>query len=77
METQIERIKEMLVHTSLPIGAISEKIGYAAECGFATFFKRATGMSPTEYRKRHRTADGSPRNSSATFLFSSSENRFE
>ncbi|HBP38658.1 MAG TPA: hypothetical protein DD640_07955, partial [Clostridiales bacterium] len=56
MEAQIEHIKDMLVNTDLPIGSISERIGYTAECSFTTFFKHATGLSPKQYRKQFKNA---------------------
>ncbi len=43
METQIERIKFMLLQTDLSIGEIAEKIGYTSEDNFIAFFKKATG----------------------------------
>jgi AraC-like DNA-binding protein len=54
MEAQIEHIKDMLINTNLPIGAIAEKTGYASDSNFTAFFKHATGTTPKEYRKAAR-----------------------
>jgi AraC-like DNA-binding protein len=49
---KIEAARAMLSSTNLSIGAISDKLGYANQFGFARAFRREVGQSPSEYRAR-------------------------
>jgi AraC-like DNA-binding protein len=49
---KIEAGRAMLSSTNLSVGAISDKLGFASQFGFARAFKRAVGQSPSEYRAR-------------------------
>lgn len=51
---RIERAKRLLEDTQLAIQNIAEQTGYADLIFFRNLFKRNTGMSPTDYRKRFR-----------------------
>ncbi len=42
----------LLVTTTLPIGQIAGRVGFATLESFCTFFKKATGISAGEYRER-------------------------
>lgn len=44
--------KRLLVHTSLPTAAVSQRVGFAQPTVFTAFFRRRTGMTPTEFRSR-------------------------
>ncbi|MCI0345907.1 MAG: AraC family transcriptional regulator [Chloroflexi bacterium] len=46
--------KRLLVHTSLSIGAVAERLGFLEPSNFVKFFRRATGRTPSEFRRRHR-----------------------
>jgi LacI family transcriptional regulator len=50
---RLECAKALLVDTALPISDIARRSGYAFHINFSSFFKRATGQSPLEYRKAH------------------------
>lgn len=50
---RIERAKDFLLDAQLPIGSIAYSVGYRDPLTFSKMFKLKTGMSPTEYRKRH------------------------
>lgn len=41
---------EQLTATSLPISVIAESLGFGSQFYFCSFFKKHTGMSPSEYR---------------------------
>ena len=47
---RIERIKELLEYKELSISEIARELGYSSAAYLSTQFKRATGMSPSEYK---------------------------
>lgn len=53
-ERRIARARQYLEETSLPVAAISSKVGYQEANSFTRLFRSATGLSPTEYRKAHK-----------------------
>ena len=48
---RIERAKELLVSTDLPVREIAEIVGYDDQNYFSRRFLKAVGISPREYRK--------------------------
>jgi AraC-like DNA-binding protein len=44
----------MLLHVrhDLPIQAIADMLGFEEQTAFSRYFKRETGLSPTEYREQ-------------------------
>jgi LacI family transcriptional regulator len=51
---QVERAKELLVQTELPLKAISARVGILHSEYFSVVFKRVTGHPPGGYRRQHR-----------------------
>ncbi|WMJ86576.1 helix-turn-helix transcriptional regulator [Anaerocolumna sp. MB42-C2] len=49
---RIDKAKEFLEKTSLSIGEISDHVGYGSTNSFCRAFKRVTGTSASEYRKK-------------------------
>lgn len=47
---KIQKAKELLLTTKLPLNKISERIGYDNQSQFSRTFRQDTGMSPTAYR---------------------------
>lgn len=45
--------KRLLTHTSMGITVISDLLGFDESTNFTKFFKRETGLSPTEFRDEH------------------------
>ena len=45
--------KRLLAHTNLPITDLAETLGFEETTNFTKFFKRETGCTPTEFRRRH------------------------
>jgi AraC-like DNA-binding protein len=43
----------LLRTTQVPLRSISGQVGYASEFAFANAFKRAHGLAPGAYRRRH------------------------
>jgi YesN/AraC family two-component response regulator len=48
---RIEKAKELLTHTNWRSSEVGGRVGYANPQYFATAFKKATGVSPSEYRE--------------------------
>ncbi|MBL8992992.1 MAG: AraC family transcriptional regulator [Spirochaetia bacterium] len=49
----VERAKNELLLTELRVREIAGSLGFNSEFYFSRFFRKHTGMSPREYRKRH------------------------
>ena len=45
--------KELLNTTNLNISEIAQNIGFEDTYYFSNFFKKATGLSPLNYKKKH------------------------
>lgn len=54
LSLRMEEGKHMLETTDTPIDAIAAEVGYAEPAAFRRIFKRATGISPLQYRQRFR-----------------------
>lgn len=50
-DIRIDRAKELLMHTSLSLGEISEQVGFSSSSYFHKQFKKATGKTPQQFRK--------------------------
>jgi len=48
---KINKAKELLANTKLPVKKISKEIGYKTVQGFIKMFKKETGINPYKYRK--------------------------
>lgn len=48
----IGQAKNLLSHTDLAVKEIAEQLGFPEQFTFRKYFKKNTGLSPTEYRKR-------------------------
>lgn len=52
---RLEKAKELLLTTELPIDGISIAVGYLNASSFRRKFKQATGISPSQFRSEHDT----------------------
>jgi len=50
---RVETLKRLLVESDEPIKTLSPKAGFGTTVNMHTMFKRHTGLTPTEYRKKH------------------------
>jgi AraC-like DNA-binding protein len=50
MEIKIQKSKELLTSTIMPVKEIAFDLNFESVNYFVTFFKSKTGMSPTEYQ---------------------------
>ena len=49
---RMDMAEELLKNTSFSVGEISYKLGYSSQFHFCNAFRKAHGISPTEYRKK-------------------------
>jgi two-component system, response regulator YesN len=49
---RIEKAKEMLLDPKIKLSGVSEALGYSNPAYFSFIFKKATGLTPKEYRER-------------------------
>lgn len=50
MRKRVQRAKELLVQTNLPISEIAERVGYQTDKYFIKVFKSLENISPSKYR---------------------------
>ena len=48
--------KRLLVHTTMPVAAIADQLGFDDPSNFVKFFKREAGCTPLELRRQHQPA---------------------
>ncbi len=53
-KTRIDAASAMLRTTSLPVAAIAHACGYFDQSAFSRVFRRTAGLTPRQYRDRHR-----------------------
>ncbi len=53
-ERRLDRAKELIVHTALPISKVAEMAGFADVAYFTRRFKQLTGSSPSRFRATQR-----------------------
>jgi AraC family transcriptional regulator, arabinose operon regulatory protein len=52
---RIERSRQLLELTSLPVNVVAREAGFESQFYFATRFRAVTGLTPTEYRRAARS----------------------
>jgi AraC-like DNA-binding protein len=53
-DAQIRTAKRLLAHGDTRIAQIAQTVGCSSQAAFSTIFRSATGMTPLEWRRRHR-----------------------
>lgn len=51
IDLRVEKAREMLENTNLPVSEIAAQVGYDAPQAFARVFRRETGIAPSQYRR--------------------------
>ncbi len=49
---RIQRAKELLLETKLPLYEVANRVGYESDLAFTKTFKKHTGTTPTRFRKQ-------------------------
>jgi AraC family transcriptional regulator len=52
---RVERAKQLLTHTTLPLASIALECGFSHRIGLSRAFTRTTGFTPSEWRKETRS----------------------
>jgi AraC-like DNA-binding protein len=60
LREKLNRIKEALYYSDRTLGEISETFGFSDQYYFSRFFRKLTGMSPSDYRQSLGNATGEP-----------------
>lgn len=58
-DVKIMRVKELLEYDELNIAEIADRLGYGNAAYLSTHFKKATGLTPSEYKNQHLKKRGS------------------
>lgn len=53
LELRINKVKELLVTSTMSVTDIGERSGFLTKSYFFTAFKKATGLTPNQYRQQH------------------------
>ncbi len=53
-KTRVDVASRLLKTTVLPIGDVAQQSGYCDQSAFTRQFRRTTGLTPRQYRRRHR-----------------------
>ena len=60
LDVRLNHAKRLLLQTDLRVKAISASVGYTSQLTFSEMFSRRFGLSPSEYRIRHRSESSGP-----------------
>lgn len=53
LQQRVEKAKELLLNSDLPISIVSERSGFASQTQFTTNFKRLVGVTPARFRREN------------------------
>jgi LacI family transcriptional regulator len=56
----LQLARHLLVNSDIPIATIATRSGYGTMSNLSTLFRRATGLAPNEFRRKHRDASTEP-----------------
>ena len=54
MQVRMNRARELLEETQLSVAVVAGSVGYEDQLAFSKIFRKKTGMSPEQYRKKQR-----------------------
>ncbi|UJF36083.1 AraC family transcriptional regulator [Paenibacillus hexagrammi] len=64
IQVRLDRAKEFLQHTNIPLGQIADAVGYSDSYYFSRLFKKYIGLSPSRFRERARQLEACRQNPS-------------
>jgi LacI family transcriptional regulator len=50
----LERARQLLVETDMALSQVAEIAGFSSQAYFSDLFRRQAGMTPIQYRRKHR-----------------------
>jgi LacI family transcriptional regulator, galactose operon repressor len=56
VQTRLERVKDMLINTDLPLTTIASRCGFKHQEYMSVVFKKHVGLPPSEYRDTHQVS---------------------
>lgn len=56
LDVRVRHARTLLLNTDLPLSAIAEQVGFNSNSYFSTYFRQVTGLSPAQFRKKHKNA---------------------
>ena len=54
LDVRISHARKILLNTDLPLSVIAEKVGFNSNTYFSTYFRQIAGLSPAQFRKKHK-----------------------
>ncbi|MBQ9262725.1 MAG: AraC family transcriptional regulator [Clostridia bacterium] len=54
MQVRMDKSRELLLKTDVPIYVVAKEVGYNDQLAFSKIFRKKFGLSPEQYRKKHR-----------------------
>ena len=57
-QLRMQRARELLIHTDMSVGSVGMRAGYSNPYHFSMNFKKYTGMTPTEFRRKNQSSGG-------------------
>ena len=54
MQVRMDKSRELLIKTDVPIYVVAKEVGYQDQLAFSKMFRKRFGLSPEQYRKKHR-----------------------
>ena len=54
MQVRMDKSCELLLNTDVPIYVVAKEVGYSDQLAFSKIFRKKLGLSPEQYRKKHR-----------------------
>ena len=54
LDMRISHAKKALLNTDLPLSAIAETVGFNSNSYFSTYFRKTTGLTPAQFRKKYK-----------------------
>lgn len=54
LDVRISHAKKILLNTDKPLSVIAEEVGFNSNTYFSTYFRQIAGLSPAQFRKKHK-----------------------